>query len=75
MIRKIVSALLAAAFLFSACTKSSEGLLTEKEEKAAAAYATKVVNGPEEAGRRFRRGSFRFMSGGRNSQDGETVRF
>ena len=49
MIRKIVSALFAATLLFSACTKSSEGLLTEQEEKAAATYATKVVNGPEEA--------------------------
>ena len=49
MIRKIVSALFAAAVLFSACSRSSESLMTEQEEKAATAYATKVVNGPEEA--------------------------
>ena len=49
MIRKIVSALFAAAVLFSACTRSDEGLLTGAQEEAKTAYATKVVNAPEEA--------------------------
>ena len=49
MIRKIVSALFAAAILFSACTRSDEGLLTGAQEEAKTAYATKVVNTPEEA--------------------------
>lgn len=49
MIRKIVSALFAAAVLFSACSRSSESLLTGAQEEAKTAYATKVVNNPEEA--------------------------
>ena len=50
MIRKIVSALFAAAVLFTACSKVNEGLFAEQEvSKAASAYATKVVNSPEEA--------------------------
>ena len=49
MIRKIVSALFAAAVLFSACSRSSESLLTGAHEEAKTAYATKVVNNPEEA--------------------------
>ena len=50
MIRKIVSALFAAAVVFTACSKVNEGLFAEQEvSKAASAYATKVVNSPEEA--------------------------
>ena len=49
MIRKIVSALFAAAVLFSACSRSNESLLTGAQEEAKTAYATKVVNNPEEA--------------------------
>lgn len=49
MIRKIVSALFAAAVLFSACSRSGESLLTGAQEEAKTAYATKVVNNPEEA--------------------------
>ena len=49
MIRKIVSALFAAAVLFSACSRSSESLLTGAQEEAKTVYATKVVNNPEEA--------------------------
>ena len=49
MIRKIVSALFAATVLFSACSRSSENLLTGEQEEAKTAYATKVVNNPEEA--------------------------
>ena len=49
MIRKIVSALFAAAVLFSACSRSNESLLTGVQEEAKTAYATKVVNNPEEA--------------------------
>ena len=49
MIRKIVSALFAAAVLFSACSRSDESLLTGAQEEAKTAYATKVVNTPEEA--------------------------
>ena len=49
MIRKIVSALFAAV-VFTACSKVNEGLFAEQEvSKAASAYATKVVNSPEEA--------------------------
>lgn len=49
MIRKIVSALFAVAVLFSACTRADEGLLTGAQEEAKTAYATKVVNTPEDA--------------------------
>ena len=49
MIRKIVSALFAAAVLFSACSRADEGLLTGAQEEVKTAYATKVVNTPEEA--------------------------
>ena len=49
MIRKIVSALFAAAVLFSACSRSSESLLIGAQEEAKTVYATKVVNNPEEA--------------------------
>ena len=49
MIRKIVSALFAAAVLLSACSRSGESLLTGAQEEAKTAYATKVVNNPEEA--------------------------
>ena len=49
MIRKIVSALFAAVVLFSACSRSDEGLLTGAQEEAKTAYATKVVNTPEDA--------------------------
>ena len=49
MIRKIVSALFAASLLFTACLRSDEGLFTGKQEEVKTAYATKVVNTPEEA--------------------------
>jgi subtilisin family serine protease len=49
MIRKIVSALFAAAVLLSACSRSNESLLTGAQEEVKTAYATKVVNNPEEA--------------------------
>ena len=49
MIRKIVSALFAALLLFTSCLKSDEGLFAGKKEEVKTAYATKVVNSPEEA--------------------------
>ena len=49
MIRKIVSALFAALLLFTACLKSDEGVYAGKQEEVRTAYATKVVNTPEDA--------------------------
>ena len=50
MIRKIVSALFAASLLFTSCLKSDEGLFAGKQQEGEkTAYATKVVNTPEEA--------------------------
>ena len=50
MIRKIVSALFAASLLFTSCLKSDESLFAGKQQEGEkTAYATKVVNTPEEA--------------------------
>lgn len=50
MIRKIVSALFAASLLFTSCLKSDESLFAGKQQESEnTAYATKVVNTPEEA--------------------------
>lgn len=50
MIRKIVSALFAASLLFTSCLKSDESLCAGKQQESEkTAYATKVVNTPEEA--------------------------